>query len=86
MLNFVLMRSAFAAVFWLLSILDPSAYGFGNARISSEKLCAEVAKIWLFGPHSACYLIQPKLFASFISPSSRKFCAALVLELNNFDK
>ena len=35
-------------------ILDPSAYGFGNAPVSSGKLCAGVAKIWLFGPHSAC--------------------------------
>ena len=51
------------------SILDPSAYGFGNAPVSSGKLCAGVAKIWLFGPHSACSLIQPKLFA--ISASSR---------------
>ena len=46
-------------------ILDPSAYGFGNARVSSRKLCAGVAKIWLFGPHSACSLIQPKLFPLF---------------------
>ena len=42
-------------------ILDPSAYWFGNARASSEKLYTGVAKIWLFGPHSACSLIQPKL-------------------------
>ena len=34
-------------------ILDPSAYRFENARVSSEKLCSRVAKIWLFGPHSA---------------------------------
>ena len=66
------------------SILDPSAYGFGNARVSSGKLCAGVAKIWLFGPHSACSLIKPKLFASFISTSSRKSCAASVLELKKF--
>ena len=65
-------------------ILDPSAYGFGNARVSSRKLCAGVAKIWLFGPHSACSLIQPKLSASFISTSSRKSCAASVLELKKF--
>ena len=52
-------------------ILDPSAYGFGKAPVSSGKLCAGVAKIWLFGPHSARSLIQPKLFASFISASSR---------------
>ena len=63
------------------SILDPSACGFGNARVSSGKLCAGVAKIWLFGPHSACSLIKPKLFASFIS---RKSCAASVLELKKF--
>ena len=65
-------------------ILDPSGYGFGNARVSSGKLCASVAKIWLFGPHSACSLIQPKLFASFISTSSQKSCAASVLELKKF--
>ena len=65
-------------------ILDPVAYGFGNARVSSRKLCAGIAKIWLFGPHSACSLIQPKLFASFISTSSRKSCAASVLELKKF--
>ena len=67
-------------------ILDPSAYGFGNApwEVSSRKLCAGVAKIWLFGPHSECSLIQPKLFASFISTSSRKSCAASVLELKKF--
>ena len=52
---------------WKL-ILEPSACKFGYARVSSGKLCARnrVAKIWLFGPHSACSLIQPKLFASFI--------------------
>ena len=44
---------------WLVFILDPSAYWFGNAHVSC-KLCAGVAKIWLFGPHSACSLIQPK--------------------------
>ena len=44
----------------LITILDPSTYG--NARVSSGKLCAGVAKIWLFGPHSACSLIEPKLF------------------------
>ena len=48
-------------------ILDPSAYGVGNARVSSGKICAGVAKIWLFGPHSASSLIQPKRFASFLS-------------------
>ena len=66
------------------STLDPSAYGFGNARVSSGKLCAGVAKIWLFGPHSACSLIKPKLFASIISTSSRKSFAASVLELKKF--
>ena len=65
-------------------ILDPSAYGFGNARVSSRKLCAGVAKIWLFEPLSACSLIQPKLFASFMSTSSRKTCSASVLELKKF--
>ena len=66
------------------SILDQSAYEFGNARVSSGKLCAGVAKIWLFGPHSACFLIEPKLFASFISTLTRKSFAASVLELNKF--
>ena len=47
---------------------------FLTTHVSSGKLCAGVAKIWLFGPHSACSLIQPKLFASFISTSSRKSC------------
>ena len=69
---------------WGPSILDSSAYGFGNVPVSSGKLCACVVKIWLFGPHSACSLIQPKLFASFISTSSRKSCAASVLELKKF--
>ena len=45
-------------------ILYPSAYGFGDARVNSGKV-----KIWLFGPHSESSLIQPKLFASFISTS-----------------
>lgn len=54
-------------------ILNASAYGFENAHVSSGKLCACVAKIWLFGPHSACSLIQRKLFASSISTSSRGF-------------
>ena len=62
---------------WISSILDPSADGFGNARVSSGKLCARVAKIWLFGSHSVCPLIQQKLFPSFISTSSRTFCAML---------
>ena len=56
-------------------ILYPSAYGFGDARVSSGK-----AKIWLFGPHSASSLIQPKLFASFISTSSRKCCFGIRTE------
>ena len=68
----------------MVSIRNPSAYGFGNAHVSSGKLCAGVAKIWLFGPHSVCSLIQPKLFASFKSTSSRKSCALSVLELIKF--
>ena len=72
------------ATFFKEVILDPSAYGFGNTRVSSGKLCAGVAKIWLFEPHSACSLMQPKRFASFISASSRKSCAASVLELKKF--
>ena len=42
-------------------------------RVSSGKLCAGVVKIWLFGPHSACYFIQPKLSASSISTSLQSF-------------
>ena len=42
-------------------------------RVSPGKLWASVAKIWLFGPHSACSFIHPKLFASSISTSSRSF-------------
>ena len=63
---------------WWNRILDPSTSGFGNACVSSGKVCAGVAKIWLFGSHSACSLIQPKLFASFISTSSPKSHAASV--------
>ena len=68
------------------SILNPSAYGFGNAHVSSGKLCAVVAKTWLFaiGPHSVCSLIQPKLFASIRPTSSRKSCAPSLLELTKF--
>ena len=72
------------AIFCQKIILDRSVYGFGNARVSSGKLCAGAAKIWLFGPHSACSLIQPKLFASFIFTASRESCAASVLELQKF--
>ena len=37
-------------------ILDPSAYASNNLndRVSSGKLCARVANIWLTGHHSAC--------------------------------
>ena len=73
--------SQLLATVCFFDILDPSAYGFGNARVSSGKLCAGVAKIWLFGSHSACSFIQRKRFASFLSTSSRKFCAASELEL-----
>ena len=45
--------SQLLATVCFFNILDPSAYGFGNARVSSGKLCAGVAKIWLFGSHSA---------------------------------
>ena len=51
--------------FCFFYILNSSAYGFRNVCVSSGKLCAGVATIWLFGPHSACSLIEPKLFASF---------------------
>ena len=78
MINFWIINSLMA------SIRNPSAYRFGNAHVSSGKLCAGVAKIWLFGHHSVCSLIQPKLFASFRSTSSRKSWAASVLELIKF--
>ena len=57
----------------MLTLLTP--------RVSSGKLSSGAAKIWLFGPNSACSFIQPKLFASSMSTSSRKFCAASELEL-----
>ena len=69
-------------VFSQQGILDPSAYGFGNAPVSSGKLCAGVAKIWLFGPHSACSLIQPKRFA-YICFIAKCFVASVV-ELKKF--
>ena len=75
MINFRIINSLMG------SILNSSAYGFGNAHVSSGKLCSGVAKIWLFGPHSVCSLIQPKLFASFRSTSSRKSWAPSVIEL-----
>ena len=55
-------------------------------RVSSGKLSSGAAKIWLFGPNSACSFIQPKLFASSISTSSPKFCAASELELKKLTK
>ena len=44
------------------AILDPSAYNSNNLndRLSSGKLCARVAKIWLTGPHSAYSALQNK--------------------------
>ena len=54
------------------------------ARKLWETLRTRVARIRLFGPHSACYFIQLKLFVSFISTSSQKSCAVLVLELKKF--
>ena len=59
------------AKFILFTAILNSHNELGPPVVSSGKLCAGVAKIWLFGPHSACSLIQPKLFASFISASSR---------------
>ena len=41
-------------------------------RVSSGKLCAGVARIWPFGRHSSCPLIQPKRFSSFVSTSTQK--------------
>ena len=62
------------------AILDPSAYGFGNARVRSGKLCTGVAKLWLFGPHTRMLFDPTKI----ISTSSRKSCAASVLEMKKF--
>ena len=67
-------------------ILGPSAFGFGNARVSSGKFCVGVAsKIWLYIWASQRMLFDPnKTFCSFISTSSRKSCAVSVLELKKF--
>ena len=67
-------------------ILDPSANGFGNARVSSGKFCVGVAaKIWLYIWASQRILFdRNKSFCSFISTSSRKSCTASVLELKKF--
>ena len=51
-------------------------------RVSSGKLSSGAAKIWLFGPNSACSFIQAKLFASSIS----KVLAASELELKRLTK
>ena len=55
-------------------------------RVSSGKLSSGAAKVWLFGPNSVCSFIPPKLFASSISASSPKFCAASELELKKLTK
>ena len=56
-------------------------YGKGGIRMPNLDL---MLKAWLFGPHSACSLIKPNLFASFRSTASRKSCAASVLALKKF--
>ena len=64
--------------FWLrLNHSRPQCLGVWECFRKLWELCDGVAKIWLFGPHRECSLIQPKLFASFISTSSRKSYAAL---------
>ena len=50
-------RSKYGAI-W--SILNPSAYGFGNARESLRRSSQNPAK--LFRPQSPCSLIEPKRF------------------------
>ena len=45
--------------FCFFYILHPSAYGFGNARVSSGKLCAGVAQIW-FSPAKNVYACSGK--------------------------
>ena len=47
------------------SILNPSVYRFLNAHVTSGKLCAGVAKIWLFGPHSGMFFDPTKTFCFF---------------------
>ena len=59
------------ARFWLLRLrVSQSLRAHSQTRKHWGRECG-IAKIWLFGPHSACSLIQPKSFASFISASSR---------------
>ena len=50
-----------------IRILDPSAYGFGDARVNSGNKWrpAGVAKIWFFGPHRECSFIPTKTFFFF---------------------
>ena len=47
-------------------ILDPSACASNNLndRVSSGKLCGRVAKIWLTGPHSACWALPKQKWRS----------------------
>ena len=60
--------------FWtpVLTLLTP--------RVSFGKLYAGVAKIWPFGPHSACSFIQPT-FVFFYIYFIAKFLAPSELEL-----
>ena len=66
-------------------ILDLSAYGFGNACVSSGEILRRSSRqnlaIWA---SQRMLFDQNKTFYSFISTSSRKSCAASVLELKNF--
>ena len=66
-------------------ILDLSAYGFGNARVSSGEILRRSSRqnlaIWA---SQRMLFDQNKTFYSFISTSSRKSCAASVLELKKF--
>ena len=59
--------------------LDPSAYGFGNARVNSGNKWRLAGVTLGLTAHAVWF--QQKNFSSFISTSSRKFCAASELEL-----
>ena len=64
-------------------ILDLSAYGFGNARVSSGEILRRSRNLAIWASQRMLF-DQNKTFCSFISTSSRKSCAASVLELKNF--
>ena len=70
-------RTPFSFTFLSPDILDPSAYGFGNARVSSGKLCAGVAKTGFLG-HTAHTLLSNQNFLLLLYLLHRE---SLVLEL-----